>query len=97
MKSSNYKPIKDERDEQIETASKSLALEFVTTAAQIVTIMCLIKRNPAWKGCFSIVFFGIAASLLYKYAAYREKPYLWVGMVLGLLGLALLIWFGITG
>ena len=57
------RPLKDERDQQIETQSRSYALEFVTAAAQIVTVMCLIKGNPAWKGSLSILFFGIAFGL----------------------------------
>ena len=52
------RPLKDERDQQIETQSRSYALEFVTAAAQIVTVMCLVKGNPAWKGSLSILFSG---------------------------------------
>ena len=43
------RPVKDERDEQIDTRSKSAALDFVIAATQILTIMCLVKGNPAWK------------------------------------------------
>ena len=39
------RPYKDERDEQIETHSRSAALDFVVAATQILTIMCLIKGN----------------------------------------------------
>ena len=41
------RPVKDERDEQIDTHSKSEALDFMIAATQILTIMCLIKGNPA--------------------------------------------------
>ena len=51
------RPFKDERDEQIDTHSKSAALDFVIAATQILTIMCLIKGNPAWKGTLSVLFF----------------------------------------
>ena len=35
--------------------------------------------------------------LFYKYSQYEARPYRQVGVVLGLIGLALLIWFGIAG
>lgn len=91
------RPLKDERDQQIETQSRSYALEFVTAAAQIVTVMCLIKGNPAWKGSLSILFFGIAFELFYKHGEYQEKPYRQVGIVSLIIGIALLLWFGISG
>ena len=37
------RPVKDERDEQIDTHSKSEALDFMIAATQVLTIMCLIK------------------------------------------------------
>lgn len=89
--------VKDERDEQIATQSESIALHFVITAAEVLTLMCLIKGNPAWKGCLGVVNFGVAVALLYKYLAYQEKLYAWVGIIFGLIGAALFVWFGITG
>lgn len=89
--------VKDERDMQIDTRSRSAALEFVIAATQILTLMCLVKGNPAWKGSLALLFIGGAASLFYKYDKYEEKPYIQVGVVLGLIGAALLFWFGITG
>lgn len=89
--------VKDERDMQIDTRSRSAALEFVIAATQILTLMCLVKGNPAWKGSLALLFIGGAASLFYKYDKYEEKPYMQVGVVLGLIGAALLFWFGITG
>lgn len=91
------RPVKDERDEQIDVHSKSYALEFMTAATQVLTIMCLVKGNPAWKGSLSLLFFGAAFALFYKYQQYTEKPYRQVGVVLLLIGIAMLIWFGITG
>ena len=38
--------MKDERDHEIESKSKSHALDFVVAATQILTIMRLIKGNP---------------------------------------------------
>ena len=64
---SRQRPIKDERDEQIDTGSKSMALEFVIAATQVLTIICLVKGNPAWKGSLALLFIGGAASLFYKY------------------------------
>lgn len=59
---SRQRPIKDERDEQIDTGSKSMALEFVIAATQVLTIICLVKGNPAWKGSLALLFIGGAAS-----------------------------------
>ena len=89
--------MKDERDEQIDVHAKSYALEFMIAATQVLTIMCLVKGNPAWKGSLSLLFFGAAFGLFYKYQQYTEKPYRQVGVFLLLVGIALLIWFGITG
>lgn len=91
------RPVKDERDKQIETASKSYALEWVTAVTQILTIICMIKGNPAWKGTLSILFFAVAFALFYKFRQYQAKPFKQVGIVFGLIGMILLIWFGITG
>ena len=60
------RPVKDERDEQIDTHSKSEALDFMIAATQVLTIMCLIKGNPAWKGSLALLFIGGAARLFYK-------------------------------
>ena len=97
MRNNAKYPIKDERDQQIDTASRSHALDFVIAATQVLTVLCAMKGNPAWKGSLSLLFLGAAAMLFYKYGQYEARPYRLVGVVLGLIGLALLIWFGITG
>ena len=91
------RPVKDERDEQIDVQAKSYSLEYVTAATQILTFMCLIKGNSAWKGSLSLLFFGVAFALFYKYEKYTEKPYRQVGVIFLIIGIALLVWFGITG
>lgn len=91
------KPVKDERDEQIDTDSKSVSLAFVTSGIQIMLIMCLVKGNSAWKGCLGALSIGCSVQLLYKYLAYKEKPYLWTGLIFCIVGIACLVWFGITG
>ena len=91
------RPIKDERDEQIDVQAKVHSLEYVIAATQVLTVMCLIKGNPAWKGSLSLLFFGVAFGLFYKYQQYTEKPYRQVGVVFLLIGIILLVWFGITG
>ncbi len=95
--SSPRRPVKDERDEQIDVQAKSYSLEYVTAATQILTFMCLIKGNSAWKGSLSLLFFGVAFALFYKYEKYTEKPYRQVGVIFLIIGIALLVWFGITG
>lgn len=37
------RPFQDERDKEIDTHSKSNALEFMIAATQILTVMCLIR------------------------------------------------------
>ncbi len=44
-------PRRDERDEQIDTRARSHALDFMTAATQVLTVMCLVKGNPAWMNC----------------------------------------------
>lgn len=91
------RPLKDERDQQINTHSKSAALDFMIAATQILTLMCLLKGNPAWKGSLALLFIGGAARLFYKWDQYREQPYIQVGIGLGFIGVLLFIWFGFTG
>lgn len=97
MHSNDKRPIKDERDRQIDTAARSHALDFVVAATQVLTVLCAVKGNPAWKGSLSLLFLGGAAMLFYKYGQYEARPYRLVGVVLGLIGVGLLIWFGIAG
>ena len=39
-------PRRDERDEQIDTRARSHALDFVVAAAEVLTVMCLVKGQP---------------------------------------------------
>ena len=90
-------PLKDERDRQIDVQAKSHALEYVIAATQILTVLCLLKGNPAWRGSLSLLFFGIAFMLFYKYQQYTEKPYRQVGIASLAIGVALLVWFAVAG
>ncbi len=63
----------------------------------ILAVMCLLKGNPAWKGCISLAFFEAAFEIFYKYKQYEEKLYFIVGVLFLLAGIAFLAWFGITG
>ncbi|TCL59126.1 DUF6442 family protein [Allofournierella massiliensis] len=90
-------PIKEQWNQEVDARSKITALEFMTAATQILTILCLVKGNPAWKGSLALLFVGAAASLFYKYDQHGEKPYLWVAIGAGMVGLALLAWFAIAG
>lgn len=97
MVNEHQKSHKDERHQDIEVKSESYALEFFTAATQILTVMCLIKGNSAWKGSLALLFIGAAAKLLYKYKSYNEKPYIYGCIGSCIIGLLLLIWFGISG
>ena len=88
------RPVKDERDRQIEKESKSYAMEWVVAITQILTIMCLIKGDPAWKGTLSIMFFAVAFALFYQFRQYGEKPFRLVGAVFLAQGIGFLAWFG---
>lgn len=94
---SRQRPIKDERDEKIEKDAKVYASEWIIAITQVLTIMCIVKGNPAWKGTISILFFGVAFALFYQFKQYEAKPFKQVGIVFLIIGIALLVWFGITG
>lgn len=82
---------KDERDQQIDVQSKSYAAEIMVTVAEILMIAALVKGSPLWRGFLSVALTGCAVGLIHKYTAYREKPYLYVGLALGVAALVLLI------
>ena len=97
MNHAQNRTFKDERDIEIQIKSESHALSLVIAATQILTVICLLKGNPAWKGSLSLLFIGAATQLLYKYHKYEDKPYCIVGIILGLIGIAFLLWFVVTG
>ena len=43
--------VKDERDAQIDTRSRSAALDFVIAATQVLTLICLVKSGVERKPC----------------------------------------------
>ena len=90
------RPVKDERDEMIDRDARNWSLELMICATQVLTIVCAVKGNSAWKGSLSLLFFGVAAGLIYKYKMYREKPYLYVGLIFLAIGTALIAWFAVT-
>ena len=89
VQTSKQKSVQDKRKQQIDAQAKSHSLEYVIAAAQILTILCLFKGNPAWKGSLSLLFFGVAFELFYKN---RQ-----VGALFLAAGIAFLAWFGVTG
>ena len=91
------RPLRDERDEQIKKDAQVYAMEWVIAITQILTIMCAVKGNPAWRGTLSLLFFGVAFTLFYHFKEYEEKPFEQVGVVFLAIGVALLVWFGVTG
>lgn len=95
--SQRQKPIRDERDEHIEVYSKAHSLEYVLTVSMILTVICLLKGNSAWKGSISLAFFAAAFEIFYKYKQYEEKLYRIVAAVFLLGGIAFMAWFAITG
>lgn len=83
--------IKDERDRQIDVQSKGYAAEIMVMVSEILMIAALVKGSPLWRGFLSVALTGCAAGLVHKYIVYREKPYLYIGLVLGIAALTLLI------
>lgn len=91
------RPLQDERDQQIDRDAHVYALDWVIAITEILTVMCLIKGNPAWKGTLSILCFCVAFVLFYKGKQYEAKPFRQVGVVFLAAGVLLLVWFGVTG
>lgn len=88
--------MKDERNEKINAISKSIALDFMIAATQILTVVCFVKGNSAWIGSFALLFIGGSVQLFYKFHKRADKPYLYVGTLAALVGISLLVWFGIA-
>ena len=58
------RPVKDERDEMIDRDARNWSLELMICATQVLTIICAVKGNSAWKGSLSLLFFDVAAALI---------------------------------
>ena len=71
--SPRQRPIRDERDEQIEVQSRARSLEYVLSATTILTVICLLKGNPAWKGTISLAFFEAAFEILVAAGLFCRK------------------------
>ena len=91
---------KDEREMAIEKEARSYAQEGMIFATQILTLICVIKHNPAWKAGLALLFIGGAAEFWSLYKQYDEedyrKAYKKVGIFLALVGAILYGWFAVT-
>ena len=92
-----YPVMKDECNDQINTKSKSIALDFMIAATQVLTVVWLVKGNSAWIGSFALLFIGGAVQLFYKFHRHAGKPYLYTGILEAFVGVSLFVWFGIAG
>lgn len=94
------RPRKDEREMAIEKEARSYALEGMIVATQILTLICVIKHNPAWKAGLALLFIGGAAEFWSLYKQYDEEDYRMaykkVGIFLALVGAILYGWFAVT-
>lgn len=97
MVKEHQKSYENQQAKDGEDKSESYALDFFAATTQILTVMCLVKGNSAWKGSLALLFIGAAAKLWYKYKSYNEKPYLYGCIGTCIIGLSLLIWFGFSG
>lgn len=91
------RPVYDERDREIEVRAKGKALEFAAGCIEAFVLICAIQGNPAWKGGLSLLLLGLGASLFFRSEEYEEREYLWGGLLLGLMGVALMVWFAFWG
>lgn len=66
--------IKDERDEKIGKDAKVYAFEWIIAITQVLTIMCIIKGNPAWKGTISILFLALHFYCFMNLSSMRQNP-----------------------
>lgn len=76
---------------------KAVRGDFVVVCIEVFTILCVVKGNTAWIGCLALLFAGMAANMMYRFDEYEERAYFHGGLILGAIGLALLIWFGVRG
>ena len=96
MKENMQHPGHDEQDRAFTITAKGVAWDCVTVAAQILTILCVVKGNPAWKACLSLIFLGMAASMVVPAGKNKMAPRIWGAVFLGAVGMALMVWFVIT-
>ena len=73
------------------------AMDVVVAAGQVVTVLCLVKGNPAWRGTLSLLFFGCAAALFDRGRESEQRAWRLVGAAFSAVGAGLLVWFGVTG
>lgn len=69
------RPRKDERELAIEKEARSYALEGMIVATQILTLICVLKHNSAWKAGLALLFIGGAAEFWSLYKQYDEEDY----------------------
>lgn len=83
---SKQRPRKDEREMAIEKEARSYALEGMIVATQILTLICVLKHNPAWKAGLAVIFFAVAGKLWAMGEAYEERAYQKASLVAGGIG-----------
>ena len=62
------RPVYDERDREIDILSKGKALDLLAGCAELFTILCILKGNPAWMGGLALLLGVTAAGLLLWFA-----------------------------
>lgn len=86
----------DTEQQDTKIQAKSHALDVIITITELVTIVCFIKGNPAWRGGLGILLSSISTVFFYKYLQYHKKPYLYIGLVFVIIAIAFLVSFGMT-
>ena len=91
------RPVYDERDREIDILSKGKALDLLAGCAELFTILCILKGNPAWMGGLALLLLGMAAGCWYRGEQYEERPVRYVALLLGAAAVGLLLWFAFGG
>ena len=84
-----HRPVYDERDREIDI--------LLAGCAELFTILCILKGNPAWMGGLALLLLGMAAGCWYRGEQYEERPFRYVALLLGAAAVALLLWFAFGG
>ena len=76
----------------MKSPSPNLVLTMFIAVTQVITVICLVWDNPAFKHWFGLLLLEGAAQSLYYYDHHREWGFLMTAAVLGIVGAGVLLW-----
>ena len=71
----------------------SLSLEWSAALSQLLTLLCWLKGNGAWRGTLALLFLWLAGACWCRFAREGNEARLLLGVLWALLGTGLLMWF----